>query len=103
MPKARAGEEEEDSRPKKLPKGAELLTVDGREVTVTNAQKVLFPEAGHTKLDLVQYYLASPKAHCVAPAAGLTCWCVIPMALARSSSTRSARRIRAPSGSRWWR
>ena len=58
MPKARAGTEEEDSRPKKLPKGAELLTVDGREVTVTNAQKVLFPEAGHTKLDLVQYYLA---------------------------------------------
>ena len=35
-----------------------VLTVDGREVAVSNPQKVLFPEAGYTKLDLVQYYLA---------------------------------------------
>jgi DNA ligase D-like protein (predicted polymerase) len=27
-------------------------------VTVSNPQKVLFPEAGHTKLDLVNYYVA---------------------------------------------
>jgi bifunctional non-homologous end joining protein LigD len=36
----------------------ELLVVDGREVTITNPRKVLFPEPKHTKLDLVQYYLA---------------------------------------------
>ena len=36
----------------------ESLVVDGREVTVTNPHKVLFPDAGHTKLDLVRYYLA---------------------------------------------
>ena len=36
----------------------ELLAVDGREVAVSNPRKVLFPDAGHTKLDLVQYYLA---------------------------------------------
>jgi bifunctional non-homologous end joining protein LigD len=36
----------------------ELLIVDGREVAVTNPGKVLFPAAGHTKLDLVHYYLA---------------------------------------------
>ena len=36
----------------------ELLTVDGREVVVTNPRKVLFPAAGVTKLDLVRYYLA---------------------------------------------
>ena len=36
----------------------EVLVVNGREVTVTNPGKVLFPEAGHTKLDLVRYYLA---------------------------------------------
>lgn len=30
----------------------------GREVTITNPRKVLFPAAGHTKLDLVNYYLA---------------------------------------------
>jgi bifunctional non-homologous end joining protein LigD len=36
----------------------EILTVAGREVTVTNPRKVLFPEAGYTKLDLVRYYLA---------------------------------------------
>ena len=37
---------------------AEILSVDGREVRVTNPGKVYFPEAGITKLDLVNYYLA---------------------------------------------
>ena len=37
---------------------AERLVVDDREVAVSNPGKVLFPEAGHTKLDLVRYYLA---------------------------------------------
>jgi len=32
--------------------------VSGREVSVSNPHKVLFPDAGHTKLDLVRYYLA---------------------------------------------
>jgi bifunctional non-homologous end joining protein LigD len=36
----------------------EMLVVDGREVAVSNPQKVLFPEAGHTKLDLARYYIA---------------------------------------------
>ena len=36
----------------------ELLSVAGREVSISNPNKVLFPEAGYTKLDLVQYYLA---------------------------------------------
>lgn len=36
----------------------ELLTVDGREIRVTNPRKVLFPGPGYTKLDLVRYYLA---------------------------------------------
>ena len=37
---------------------AEVLTVDGREVRVTNPGKVYFPAAGITKLELVRYYLA---------------------------------------------
>jgi DNA ligase D-like protein (predicted polymerase) len=37
---------------------AEVLTVEGREVSISNPHKVLFPGAGHTKLDLVRYYLA---------------------------------------------
>jgi DNA ligase D-like protein (predicted polymerase) len=36
----------------------EILTVAGREVAITNPRKVLFPQAGHTKLDLARYYLA---------------------------------------------
>jgi bifunctional non-homologous end joining protein LigD len=36
----------------------EVLTVSGREVPVSNPHKVLFPEAGYTKLDVAQYYLA---------------------------------------------
>lgn len=34
------------------------LQVDGREIVVTSPSKVLFPDAGLTKLDLVNYYLA---------------------------------------------
>ena len=37
---------------------ARSLQVDGHEIVVTNPDKVLFPDAGLTKLDLVNYYLA---------------------------------------------
>jgi len=36
----------------------EVLQLAGHEVTVSNPRKVLFPEAGYTKLDLVRYYLS---------------------------------------------
>jgi len=36
----------------------EIVRVDGREVSITNPDKVLFPGPGHTKRDLVRYYLA---------------------------------------------
>jgi DNA ligase D-like protein (predicted polymerase) len=36
----------------------ELLVVDGREVSISNPGKVLFPELKYTKLDLAHYYLA---------------------------------------------
>src|SRR5438309_8006650 len=35
-----------------------ILTVAGRDIAISNPTKVLFPQAGHTKLDLVRYYLA---------------------------------------------
>jgi bifunctional non-homologous end joining protein LigD len=35
-----------------------IIEVAGREVAVSNPQKVYFPQTGHTKLDLVRYYLA---------------------------------------------
>jgi bifunctional non-homologous end joining protein LigD len=37
---------------------AELLVVDGREIAISNPGKVLFPDRGYTKLDVVRYYLA---------------------------------------------
>jgi bifunctional non-homologous end joining protein LigD len=37
---------------------ATTLQVDGHDLVVTHPGKVLFPEAGVTKLDLVNYYLA---------------------------------------------
>jgi bifunctional non-homologous end joining protein LigD len=36
----------------------EILTVSGHDVAVSNPRKVLFPQAGHTKLDLARYYIA---------------------------------------------
>jgi bifunctional non-homologous end joining protein LigD len=41
-----------------MPVKDEVVAVAGREVTVTNPDKVFFPSTGHTKLDLVRYYLA---------------------------------------------
>src|SRR5213594_4268832 len=41
-----------------MPARKEVLEVAGREVTVSNPDKVFFPKTGHTKLDLVRYYLA---------------------------------------------
>jgi bifunctional non-homologous end joining protein LigD len=37
---------------------SEALAVDGHEVVVSHPGKVLFPQAGYTKLDLARYYLA---------------------------------------------
>jgi DNA ligase D-like protein (predicted polymerase) len=37
---------------------SETLEVAGREVEITNPGKVFFQDVGHTKLDLVRYYLA---------------------------------------------
>lgn len=36
----------------------EILLLDGHDVTVSNPDKVYFPRAGISKLELVQYYLA---------------------------------------------
>src|SRR5512138_3951931 len=36
----------------------ETLALEGREVTVSNPDKLYFPRAGITKLELVRYYLA---------------------------------------------
>src|SRR5262245_31929338 len=36
----------------------ETLKIDGREVSISNPGKVLFPKPKHTKLDLVRYYVA---------------------------------------------
>ena len=36
----------------------EVIPVAGREVVITNPDKVFFPRTGHTKLDLVRYYQA---------------------------------------------
>ena len=35
-----------------------LLEIDGREVKVTNPDKVYWDGPGYTKLDLVKYYVA---------------------------------------------
>src|SRR3954447_5505893 len=36
----------------------ETLIVGRREISISNPRKVLFPQAGYTKLDLARYYLA---------------------------------------------
>jgi bifunctional non-homologous end joining protein LigD len=41
-----------------MPDRKETIEVAGRPVTVSNPDKVYFPRTGHTKLDLVRYYLS---------------------------------------------
>ena len=41
-----------------MPGAKTVVEVAGREVTVSNPGKVFFPRTGHTKMDLVRYYLA---------------------------------------------
>src|SRR3954468_2885041 len=36
----------------------EIVMAGGREVSISNPGKILFPAAGYTKLDLVRYYLS---------------------------------------------
>ena len=38
------------------PDGALAVTVDGRALKLTNRDKVLYPETGFTKGDLIAYY-----------------------------------------------
>jgi DNA ligase D len=40
----------------------EIVEVDGREVRVSNPDKVLFPQRGFTKMDVVRYFLAVGEA-----------------------------------------
>jgi DNA ligase D-like protein (predicted polymerase) len=41
-----------------MPSRVEVLDVAGRQVTITHPDRVVFPRTGHTKLDLIRYYLA---------------------------------------------
>jgi DNA ligase D-like protein (predicted polymerase) len=41
-----------------MPSRKEVLEVAGQEVTISNPDKVFFPRTGHTKIDLVRYYLS---------------------------------------------
>jgi bifunctional non-homologous end joining protein LigD len=41
-----------------MPASTTVLEIEGREVVITHPDKVFFPRTGHTKLDLVNYYLA---------------------------------------------
>ena len=60
----------------------ELLQIDGREVAISNPDKLYFREAGVTKLELVQYYLSVAEGALRGVRAGR--W--------RSSATSTARR-----------
>ena len=41
-----------------MPARKEILEIGGREVAISNPDKVYFPRAGHTKLDVVRYFVA---------------------------------------------
>ena len=82
----------------------DTLRVNDRDVVITNPGKVLFPQAGYTKLDVVNYYLAVADgalrgaARAIVPISSFA----IPTASARNSFSRSARLKITRRGSRWF-
>src|SRR3569833_1611973 len=57
---SRAGDRDGDGRAiyRDVMSKTQVLEVAGREVTITNPDKIVFVSGGHPKLDLVRYYLA---------------------------------------------
>ncbi len=51
-----------------MPKEAITIEAAGREIRLSSPSKVYFPEPGHTKRDLAEYYLAVADAACPASA-----------------------------------
>jgi len=41
-----------------VPARKEILQIEGREIPISNPEKIFFPQQGYTKIDLVRYYLA---------------------------------------------
>src|SRR6266566_1582538 len=80
-----------------MPTRKEILEIDGRQVTISNPDKVYFPVTGYTKMDLVSYYLAVADG-ALRGAGGR------PMALKRFVDG-AAVEARAPSiaTSKWWK
>ncbi len=75
----------------------EIVIAAGREVPISNPSKVLFPEAGYTKLDLVRYYLAVADGALRGAGGRPNVLLALPERHRRpSSSTRSARRTSRP-------
>ena len=49
------------------PRKEEFLDIGGRGVRVSSPDKVVFPEPGITKLEIVEYYVAVADADSLAP------------------------------------
>jgi len=41
-----------------VPARKEVLRIEGRDVPISNPEKIFFPQRGYTKLDVVRYFLA---------------------------------------------
>ena len=41
-----------------MPARKEILQIEGREIPISNPEKIFFPQQGYTKIDLVRYYFA---------------------------------------------
>ena len=54
---ARAARAEPARKPRPAERVPAVLDVDGREIRLTNLDKVLWPEDGYTKADLIRYYI----------------------------------------------
>jgi hypothetical protein len=77
---------------------SEVLHIDGHDVAVSNPTKVLFPEAGYTKLDVVRYYLTVADGALRAAGDVPTSSSAIPTASTASISIKSAHLNRGPTG-----
>ena len=89
------------TRSSERPDGALIVRTEGRRLKLSNWDKVLYPETGFTKGDLIAYYARDRAGGAAAPARpAADAQALSERRRASSSSTRSSRPRTGPSGCR---
>ncbi len=72
--------------------------VEGKEVTLTNTEKIYFPELGASKAELIEYYIRMAEYICLISKAGCSLCCIIRTAYTEKRFIKSSAPPMHPNG-----